>query len=128
MTREEEKGTIATHALALLARLFRYGKLATKPRDRSGFTSPGGSHGLEPHATSGRKRAPAAAIVPLGSEQEFGEGAETPVTSGMFMGRLTANSKLPETRTRLSFQSAQNQSQLAEVMIVKCLLGLGRIF
>jgi hypothetical protein len=42
--------------------------------------------------------------------------------------KLTANVKLPETRTQLSFQSAQNQSQLAEVMIVKCLLGLGRIF
>ena len=27
-----------------------------------------------------------------------------------------------------SFRSAQNQSQLAEVMIIKCLLGLGRIF
>ena len=29
---------------------------------------------------------------------------------------------------QLSFQSAQNQSQLAEVMIVKYLMGLGRIF
>jgi hypothetical protein len=29
---------------------------------------------------------------------------------------------------RSLFLSAQNQSQLAEVMIVKCLLGLGRIF
>ena len=63
MTREEEKGTIATHALALLARLFRYGKLATKPRDRSGFTSPGGSHGLEPHAAVGRERALKGAAV-----------------------------------------------------------------
>jgi len=32
------------------------------------------------------------------------------------------------TNPAVSFQSAQNQSQLAEVVIVKCLLGLGRIF
>ena len=45
----------------------------------------------------------------------------------MFLEKLAANVKF-ETRTDLSLQSDQNQSQLAEVMMVKCLLGLRRIF
>src|SRR5262249_17808980 len=34
-----------------------------EPRYRSGFTSPDRSHGLEPHAAVGRKKAPAPTIV-----------------------------------------------------------------
>jgi len=49
-----------------------------------------------------------------------------PVRRASRQGPNSTCRKVP--RTQLPFQSAQNQSQLAEVMIVECLLSLGRIF